>query len=174
MIAVRYWSRSERSNGATPLGDISSVLTDSSVSERVFRSIATWCAMNQLAFRVDVCSDPRGHSAQLQSSLVELNRQVDSDLVHATYVKKPWNYMHVLFEAKDRGTALRLAKGFVDIGRSLGRCENTDRDLTPQLRNPPYFVAALTGRLPPRVAPELRNQVPDPPASFSLLDLAGL
>ncbi len=147
MLTIRYWAASGTA-GLSPLGDKANLLTEEARSERVLRSIATWCALNSLAFRVGVCSDPNSQAQLLETSLVEIHRLIDRDLLHAVYIRKPWNYMHVLHRTSDRARAERLMNSYVGIGRGIGQCENNDRDLIDAARHPPYFVYLLTGRVP--------------------------
>lgn len=171
MLTVRYWAASGREGGISPLGDASRVVTDLPTSERIFRSVITWSALNGLAYRIGACSDPTFRADQLSASLVEVSRYTEGELVHVTYVKKPWNYMHVLHRTAHAADAERLMRRYIELGRSLGRCENARRDLEQPLRAPPYFVYVLTGRLPKKIkaAPEPVKQ----PAT-SLVGLAGL
>lgn len=168
MLTTRYWTRAARGDGVSPFGDATNVLGDRRRAERVFRSVATWCGLNELAFRVGVCGDPRERAGALESSLVELTRVADGDLMHVTYVKKPWTYMHVVLRTADAALAERTRGQLIDIGRSLGRCENNDRDLVDPVRRPPYFVYVLTGKLPPR------NQLAAPAEKAAAPSLVGL
>lgn len=171
MLVLRYWKSAGDGQGVSPFGDRSRVLTEWAQAERVFRSVTTWCSLNGLAYRVGVCGDPSLHQSQLAGSAVEINRFADGDLVHATYVKKAWSYMHVLFRTVDRVGAHRMQRALVDMGRGIGRCENNDRDLDEAALRAPYFVYLLTGKLPPRndTAPE-----PVTGSTTSLLSLADL
>lgn len=170
MIVLRCWKASPDGR-LSPLGDRTQVIKDGPQSERVFRSLATWCALNGLAFRVGVCGDPSMHQTRLAGSAVEINRVVDGDLVHATYMKKAWSYMHVVYRTVDRHQAERMLRSFVDIGRGIGRCENNDRDLDEAMVRAPYFVYVLTGKLPPRNQPEPQPIVTEAPSLLSLADL---
>lgn len=170
-MITRYWTRGRRGDSVSPFGDPHSVLTNTASADQVLRSVATWCDLNGLSYRVGVCSDPRTRATRLENSLVELHRQADGDLVHAVYVRKPWRYMHVIFRTIDRSHALMLRDRFIDVGRSLGRCENGPRDLLEPVIQPPFFVYLLTGHLPQRV-----EQPPAPAAAPapSLLGIADL
>ena len=170
MLTVRYWTASQFA-APSPFGDATSVLTEEHASEQALRSVATWCGLNKLAYRVGVCGDPRSRAQQLESSLVEVERSVDGDLLHAVYVRKPWNYMHVLHRTVDSTRAGQLMRRFVGIGKGLGRCENSERDLLDAMRQPPYFVYILTGHLPSKL--NVSPATPQSSAAPSLLGLAG-
>ncbi len=170
MPVVRYWTaRGGRS--LSPLGEPSRVLTSLRDSERVFRSVATWAGLNGLAFRVGVCEDPTFRAEEASASLVELSRVSDGELVHVTYARKVWSYMHVVHRTSSAANAESLMRGLVSIGRGIGRCENNRRDITEPLRAPPYFVYVLTGKLPPKNEAGPR---PEKAAPTSLLSLAEL
>lgn len=169
MLTVRYWSRRAQGDGVSPMGDPTRVLTHRDASERVLRSVTTWCNLNGLAFRIGICENPSIRAEQIETSLIEYRRIPDGELLHVSYIKKAWSYMHVLHRTADLGAADRLKQSFIDIGRGIGRCENNPRDMVERLGAPPYFLYLLTGKLPPR-----RQQAPEPEAtqSPSLLDLA--
>lgn len=171
MLTMRCWSRSQRGTGVTPFGDATQVLRDYERAMQVFESITTWCGLNGQAFRIGVCDNIRHEQGRVQANLVEVERVVDGDLVHLTYVSKPWDYMHVVFSTLDRTFVERVKRQFIDFGRGAGRCANAPRDLPEVLRNPPYYVYVLTGRLP---APTRRLKAPQATAvapSPSLLSL---
>lgn len=169
MLTIRYWAPSGTA-GVSPLGDPANLLTELTRSERVLRSVATWCTLNSLAFRIGICSDPRDRAQQLETSLVEIERLNDRHLVHTVYIRKPWNYMHVLHRTSDRNRAERLMSSYIEIGRGIGRCENSERDLIDAARHPPYYVYILTGRVPARL--QATQATAASTASPSLLGIA--
>ena len=170
MLVMRYW-KSTSDGRVSPFGDRSRVIGDRALVERVFQSVTTWCALNDLAYRVGMCGDPGLQQSRIAGSAVEVNRFNDSDLVHVTYMKKAWSDMHVLYRTIDRGGAERLMRSLIDLGRGIGRCENNDRDLDEPVLRAPYFVYVLTGKLPPRNQPEPQPIATEAPSLLSLADL---
>lgn len=173
MLTMRCWTRAERGDGVSPFGDQTNILRDYDLAVRVFESVSAWCGLNGQAFRIGICDDISREMGRMQTNLVEIGRVADGDLVHVTYVEKPWDYMHVLFASHDRPLIERMQRRFIDVGKGVGRCENSARDLPEVLRKPPFYLYVLTGRLPapPKrfKAPTATAQAPAP-SLLSLLD----
>jgi len=171
MLTIRYWTDSKHAGGVSPFGDHTRVLTRPAASERVMRSVGTWCMLNKLSFRFGICAHPQSMADQLEATLVEVQRDNDAEMVHVRYMRKPWNYMHVVHRTANPLDADRMMKYFVELGRGMGDCRNSPRDLVDPVHHPPYFVYVLTGKLAPRNRPEADSKKAAAPSLLGLADM---